>query len=189
MTEQEIVDAFAAVPGRGTADQAFRALENAQVQLSVMADTKASIMITVCSIVLTIAFTQANDPILRLPMFALTSFTLIALVLAVLAVLPSRFRPLRKNGVIDTNSPEFSLFFFGHFSQMTKAEYELEIAERLQDDGRLYRTIAGNVYGHGKLLAKHKYAMLRRSYLAFLFGFVSSAAMLLVRVALDTAAS
>src|SRR5438128_452762 len=60
--------AFAAIPERNTGDALLRTTQQHHVALSTMADTKANILITVSSIVLTLVLGKMNDPGLRAAM-------------------------------------------------------------------------------------------------------------------------
>ena len=85
---------FAHIPERNTADVILRTTQQHHVALSTMADTKANIIITVSSIVLTLSLGKMDQADLRSSVLVLTVFTLLALLLAILAVLP-KYRPLR----------------------------------------------------------------------------------------------
>ena len=86
--------AFARIPERNTGDNLLRTAQQHHVALSGMADTKANIIITVSSIVLTLALGRMGDPELRVSVLILAAFTLVALLLAILAVLP-KYRPIK----------------------------------------------------------------------------------------------
>ena len=170
----EIRALFAAIPERNTGDQILRTTQQHHVALSTMADTKASIIITVSSIVLTISLGRMDDPTLRLSVVILTGFTLAALLLAILAVLP-KYRPLRlKKG--DPLPANFNLLFFGHFAELDQQRFLRELGERMQVDGSIYRTMATDIYSLGSYLSHHKYRYLRLSYIAFLTGFIGAVA-------------
>jgi hypothetical protein len=167
---EAIARAYAAVPERNTGDALLRTAQQHHVALSTMADTKANILITVSSIVLTMVLGKMNDPNLRLAMMTLAGFVLAALLLAVIAVLP-KYRPLRiKPGA--PLPPHFNLLFFGHFAELPRERFLTEMAEALQPDGSVYEIMARDVYGIGYYLAHYKYRFLRLSYLFFLGGFV-----------------
>src|SRR5215475_11975506 len=100
---------FAPVPERNTADNFLRTAQQHHVALSSMADTKANIIITCSSIVLTLTFSRVNDPELRTSVITLGAFTLLALLLAILAVLP-KYRPLKLQD--QKIPPGFNLLFF-----------------------------------------------------------------------------
>ena len=160
---------FEGVEGRSTLDNALRTVQQAQTQLSAMADTKASIMITVCSIVLTVGITRFQEPLLRWPLVLLAASTFGALLFAILTVLPSTAQRSPGGGV-DVNAPWFNLFFFGHFTELPRDRFEALLAEVAHDDSRLYWMLARDIYGQGMVLARKKYRMLRWSYLVFLVG-------------------
>jgi Family of unknown function (DUF5706) len=168
----EIAASFAQVPERNTGDVILRTTQQHHVTLSAMADTKASIIITVSSIVLTLSMGKLDQPDLRVSVLTLTVFTLLALLLAILAVLP-KYRPLRlKPG--QPLPPHFNLLFFGHFSELDQQRYMREMAERLKADGSVYRSMASDIYSLGSYLSHHKYRYLRLSYICFLIGFIAS---------------
>jgi hypothetical protein len=165
----EVEKLFAAVPERNTGDTLLRTMQMHHVQLSAMADTKANIIITMSSIVLTLVLGRLNDPDLRTASLTLAAFTLLALLLAVLAVLP-KYRPLKL--VDGTIPPQFNLLFFGHFAELPRERFLAEIAGALKADGSVYETMARDTYALGWYLANHKYRYLRLSYIFFLAGFI-----------------
>ena len=159
---------FAAVPERSSGDHLLRLVQQHHVQLSTMADTKANIIITVSSIVLTLVLGRVTDPDLRTGLIVLGAFTLLALLLAILAVLP-KYRGAKK---ITGPLPDgFNVLFFGHFSALERERFLAEMAERMLP-GQAYETVVRDVYSLGMYLAQHKYPYLRLSYLFFLAGFV-----------------
>jgi hypothetical protein len=171
--DQAIARAFASVPERNTGDVLLRTTQQHHVQLSVMADTKANILITVSSIILTLILGKMSDPSLRAAMITLAGFIFTALLLAVISVLP-KYRPLRIAADAPL-PPNFNLMFFGHFSELSKERFLLSVAEELKADGSVYEMMARDVYAMGYYLAHYKYRFLRLSYLFFLGGFVFAA--------------
>ncbi len=160
---------FGRVPERNTGDAILRTAQQHHVQLSVMADVKANIIITVSSIVMTVTIGRLNDPGLRVSAIILLVFTMLALLLAILAVLP-KYRPLR---LTDAQlPPQFNLLFFGHFAELDRDRFLTEIAARMSTDGIVYDTMARDLYSLGYYLAHYKYRFLRWAYLFFLTGFV-----------------
>lgn len=171
---------FSSVPERNTGDQILRTTQQHHVALSAMADTKASIIITVSSIVLTLSFGKLDQPELRLSVVTLTVFTLMALLLAILTVLP-KYRPLRLKPDAEL-PPHFNLLFFGHFSELSRQRFLAEMARSMRADGSVYQTMAKDIYSLGSYLAHHKYRYLRFSYLSFLTGFIAASLEQLWRV-------
>lgn len=170
---------FSAIPERNSTDVMIRTMQQHHVQLSQMADLKANIIITMSSIVLTMTLGRLSDPELRTASLTLAGFTMMALFLAILAVLP-KYRPLRlKNGEIP---PQFNLMFFGHFAELTCERFQSELADAMRQDGSVYRTMSKDVYSLGWYLAHHKYRYLRWSYLFFLGGFLLACLVQLVQI-------
>lgn len=166
----EIGRLFAAIPERNTSDCLLRTMQQHHVQLSTMADTKANIIITMSSIVLTLVLGRLDDPVLRTASLTLAGFTMLALLLAVLAVLP-KYRPL-KLAEGQAIPAQFNLMFFGHFAELPRDRFLSEIAGALKSDGSVYETMARDTYALGWYLAHHKYRYLRLAYLFFLAGFL-----------------
>ncbi len=164
---------FADIPERGTTDNLLRTAQQHHVALSSMADTKANIIITVSSIVLTLTFGRMNEPELRTSVLTLGAFTLLALLLAILAVLPKYRPPKLRDGQLP---PNFNLLFFGHFGELSRERYLEEISRALARDGSPYATWAADIYSLGVYLAHYKYRYLRWSYIFFLTGFVLACA-------------
>jgi hypothetical protein len=171
--DQAIAHAYAAVPERNTGDVILRTTQQHHVTLSVMADTKANILITVSSIILTLILGKMSDPNLRAAMATLACFIFAALLLAVITVLP-KYRPIRvpPGAALPAH---FNVLFFGHFSELPRDRFLLEIAETMKPDGSVYEAMARDIYGMGYYLAHYKYRFLRLSYLFFLGGFFFAA--------------
>ena len=169
----EIAALYAQVPERNTGDVILRTAQQHHVALSSMADVKANILITVSSIVLTLSLGRMNDPQLRVSVLTLTVFTLVALLLAVLAILP-KYRALKVDGA--QLPTDFNLLFFGHFGELPRERFLAEISRAMKPDGSVYLTMANDLYSLGWYLAHRKYRFLRYSYLFFLTGFVLACA-------------
>jgi pycsar effector protein len=164
-----VAEAFSRIPERNTGDAILRTAQQHHVVLSSMADTKANIIITVSSIVLTLALGRIGDPSLRPAVQTLAVFTLISLFFAILAVLPKH----RAMKVGEASLPsDFNLLFFGHFADLSRERFLREVAATMKPDGSVYKTMANDLYSIGWYLAHRKYRYLRYSYLFFLAGFV-----------------
>jgi hypothetical protein len=160
---------FTDIPERNSGDALLRTAQQHHVSLSIMADTKANIIITVSSIVLTLSVGKFPEQELRLSVLTLVFFTSLALLLAILAVLP-KYRPFKLTTV--ELPPAFNLFFMGHFSALSRERFLAEVARSMRTDGSIYAAMANDIYSLGTYLAQHKYRYLRWSYLSFLCGFV-----------------
>jgi len=138
-----------------------------------MADTKANIIITVSSVVLTLALGRIADASMRPAVITLAVFTLISLFFAILAVLP-KHRSIRV--AAGPLPDDFNLLFFGHFAELPRDRFLHEVAASMKPDGSVYKTMANDLYSLGWYLAHRKYRYLRFSYLFFLAGFIIACA-------------
>jgi len=165
-----------------TVDHALRTVTQNQVHQSAMADVKANIMITVCSIVVTLSAGQLNNPSLFLPVITMGAFALLALLLAILAVVPRLGHPTTPDGEVDSSHPSFSLLFFGHIGHMPIADFKRELAQLISDPAVLYDTIARDIHSQAQILARRKFRYLRWSYLFFITGILAAAGSIVVRL-------
>ena len=147
---------------RSSVDNLLRTIQQHHVQLSVMADMKARILITISSIVATIALSRANEPRLRPALLTLAVACLIALVLAMYAVLPTF---AKRRGARN-------LLFFGHFADMTEEEYMQAMEQITEHDDLLYETAVRDIHSLGTYLHRKKYRFLRLAYMALIAGFL-----------------
>ncbi len=158
---------FARITPRSSVDNLLRTAQQHHVQLSLMADTKASILITISSIVLTIALSRSGDPQLRPALLTLAGACLISLLLAIIAVLPTFAQPRSHRRPTGRN-----LLFFGHFASMSEEEYLHEMEHILSSDALLYETAVRDIHSLGIYLYRKKYRYLRFAYVALLVGFI-----------------
>ena len=165
---------FTGVEGRSSADDFLGAVGSHHVQMSAMADVKANIIITASSIVLTLALGHFEDPGYRFTVMMLLPFVTLALLFAIIAVLPKhKTIPWAEDAV---RPSRFNIMFFGHFASLPKERYLREMAEILKDDRAIYETMCEDLYGLGHYLDAYKYRYLRWSYMCFLGGFLLAAA-------------
>ena len=160
-------------PSRGI-ETMFRITSKNHLTLSGMADTKANIMISINSIILSILVSVlirkfGEYPNLILPTLILVGVSLAAIVFSVLAT-----RPNVSSGTFtqdDILNKRTNLLFFGNFHGMRMQDYLWGMKEMMKDGDYLYGSMIKDIYFLGKVLGK-KYRMLRISYTIFMFGFV-----------------
>lgn len=162
-------------PDRGI-ETMFRTTSENHVTLSGMADTKANIMISIntimLSIVVSVLFRKLEEfPHLLLPTLMLVISCLVTIVLAILATRPNIAKG--KFTREDIQNKRTNLLFFGNFHNMRLADYEWGMKEMMKDYDYLYGSMIKDIYFLGKVLAR-KYKLLRLSYTVFMFGFVAS---------------
>ncbi len=141
----------------------IRTTQQIQVQLSAMADQKASILMGAAFVVFTITLNQSSQRTVAPEMLVLAGFALAAAALAVLAVLPAT-KP--KPGA------PLNLLFFGSFTQLDQEDYIDRVVEKLNEEEDIYRTMARDIYQNGTVLQRKKYKFLALAYRVFLTGMV-----------------
>jgi hypothetical protein len=142
-----------------------RTTQLAQVQLSAMADHKASILMGATFVIFTIAVGQSKDAAAPLPLLILGGFAFFSAMFAVFAVLPAvRYR----------KDAPINLLFFGSFTQLEEEEYLDRLTERLATEDSIYRTMGRDIYQNGLVLARKKYRYLGYAYRILLAGLTAS---------------
>ncbi|MBC9934061.1 Pycsar system effector family protein [Chitinophaga qingshengii] len=162
-------------PDRGV-ETMFRITSTNHIRLSSMADSKAHIMISVNSIIisfmLTVLVRRIEDyPNMVIPAVIFLATALTTVVFAVLAT-----RPNVTSGTFtkeDISNKNANLLFFGNFYKMKLDEYEWGMRQMMNDADFLYGSMTKDVYHLGVVLA-HKYKLLRISYNVFMFGLIIS---------------
>jgi len=148
----------------------LRNVQQHHVQLSAMADLKASIVITAASIVLSIAVGFSVDEV-RPSLLVLSGFMAVALVLAILAALP-KVRP--KHHIGEELPKGFNLLFFGHFVSLDLDRYVAEMAPLFEDHRALAEAQVKDIYELGVYLERDKYRFLRYAYVVFVAGLLAA---------------
>ncbi len=149
------------------------------IDFSNMADTKANILLSVSSVLMTISITRLNDPALRVAVLVLGAFMLITITLALLTVTPSvDFSPKRKKSPGDR---EFNPLFFGNYSHMSYEEYNRYMEEILNDPNASYEVQVHEIYHVGVYLRRTKFTYVKYGYMFFFIGLISSIGIYLIQ--------
>lgn len=144
----------------------MRTTQLAQLQLSAMADHKASILMGATFVIFTITIGKAQGTSAPVPLLILGAAAFFSAILAVLAVLPVTRR--RK----PTGEP--NILFFGAFTRLGEDEFIETLMARLDSDDTVYRTMARDIYQAGTVLQNKKYRMLGYAYRVLLIGLIAS---------------
>ena len=151
----------------------MRTLQLSQLQLSAMADAKASLLMGATFVIFTITIGQARHGLPPLPLLILGGAAFLAAICAVLAVLP------RIGGKKPGGQP--NLIFFSTFALREEEAFTDQLLERLETEDRIYRTMACDIYQAGLVLQQRKYRMLAWAYRVFLLGLVASGAAFVIQ--------
>ena len=177
------INHFELVPENRTAvDNILRVNHGNQMRLGLMADAKANIMITVTSIVFSVTVANLDNEAIRWPLLTFAFGCFLALLFAIFAIIPNTDYPkIKGSEEIDRKSPIFNPLFFGHFAHLDIHEYKEDYAKILKSDDSVYDSMAGDIYGQGKILALKKYKYLKWSYTCFLWGMSSAIIVFLIQ--------
>jgi predicted metal-dependent HD superfamily phosphohydrolase len=162
-------------PSRGI-ETMFRTTSRNHLQLSAMADSKANIMISINTIVISVVLSTsagrlAEYPHLAMPVTVLSLVCLTTIVLSVLATRPQVSKgKFSRNDILNKKT---NLLFFGNFHGMDIEDYQWGVSEMMKDADYLYSSLTRDVFFLGKVLGK-KYRILRYAYTTFMIGFVIS---------------
>jgi predicted metal-dependent HD superfamily phosphohydrolase len=154
----------------------FRNTMRTHVDFSSMADTKANIMISVNTLVLTIIVSIMvrkldSNPHLVIPTAILTLTSLITLIYAILVT-----RPKVTTGTFteeDIKEKKANLLFFGNFHKMNLGDFTWGMKQMISDKEYLYDNMIQDFYYLGQVLGE-KYRKLRYSYTIFMWGIIIS---------------
>ncbi len=172
-----------AEPKRGI-ETMFRTMYGNHMKLSDMADKKASMMISLNAVLLSVIITYlgarssvlgpsfTRNPMLAVPMGILLLTSLGSVVTAILSAQPdvTSFKWLKKSPEIATNR-RVNLLFFGNFTKLSLDNFQAGMRELMREKDTLYTNMVTDVYYLGEVLAR-KYGLLRKSYAIFMVGLI-----------------
>ena len=150
------------------------------MQLSSMADLKANMLLTMASIVVTLAAPQVMKAGSQLPLVVLIGFSLLTILLAAYVVMPKMPFSGHAATVPDVQNPQFNLLFFGDFTGLSYAQFEAEMERVMNDPSQVYQVQLKEIYTLGVFLARKKYRFLRLAYTTFIVGLFASFLTLMV---------
>lgn len=162
-------------PDRGI-ETLFRVTSANHMELSAMADTKANIMISVNSIIISIVVTILIRKLEEFPNFTIPAILLVGTCLAAMVFAILATRPKVSHGKVtkeDIANKKGNLLYFGNFHQMSLEDYSSGMEKMMTDAEYLYGSMTRDIYYLGRVLGK-KYKLLRMSYNVFMFGFIIS---------------
>ncbi|MEI2739078.1 MAG: Pycsar system effector family protein [Chitinophagaceae bacterium] len=152
----------------------FRIMAQNHSALSQMADSKANILISVNSIILSLLIGSLIDKLqtdtqLQIPMAVIAIVCVASIIFGILAT-----RPNVSSGTFsrdDIAQKRANLLFFGNFHGMSLQDYNWGMTEMLADKEYINNSMIKDNYFLGVVLAK-KYKYLRIAYNIFMYGLI-----------------
>ena len=164
----------------------FRTNYRNHINLSMIADNKANIMISVNAILISVLISlltykniTETNPMVLMPVIIFLVINMISLVFAVLSI-----RPKVTSLNNETTSPEIvkqNIIFFGNFVNLELEKYEEAVDAMFRDGELLYGNMVRDLYFLGKVLDK-KYRYLTIAYNTFMVGFVTTVITFLIAI-------
>ncbi|PZR25256.1 MAG: phosphohydrolase [Citrobacter freundii] len=170
-------------PERGI-ETMFRISSANHQRLSDMADSKANIMISTNSIILSVLLSVLlrkleDNQNLVIPTILLLIVCVVTMVCSILATRPAIPPGIFTQQQIDEK--KVNLLFFGNFYRMSYEEYDKGMKEMMNDRDFLYGSLTRDVYSQGVVLGR-KYRLLRAGYNVFMYGIVISVLAFMIAV-------
>ena len=165
------------LPERGI-ETMFRVALRNHITLSDIADTKANILLSVNAIIISMTLStlipkldNPSNHYLITPTIVFVFFTVISIVLSVLATRPNVTEG--KFTKEDVANKKVNLLFFGNFHQMKLPDFDWAMSEMMKDRDYLYGSLTKDLYFLG-LVLNRKYKILRITYTVFMIGILVS---------------
>lgn len=165
------------LPERGI-ETMFRVALRNHITLSDIADTKANILLSVNAIIISMTLStlipkldNPSNHYLITPTIIFVFFTVISIVLSVLATRPNVTEG--KFTKEDVANKKVNLLFFGNFHQMQLPDFDWAMSEMMKDRDYLYGSLTKDLYFLG-LVLNRKYKLLRITYTVFMIGILVS---------------
>jgi hypothetical protein len=154
----------------------FRLTSKNHFTLSGIADNKASTLISISALIISIIVSVLvrrlqEEPQLIFPTVMLLITLMGTIIFAVLSTRPkvTSFTISRE----DITQRKGNLLFFGNFINMPVEDYEWGMKELMEDRDYLYNNLIRDIYYLGIVLGK-KYRFLRYAYNIFMYGLILS---------------
>lgn len=146
------------------------------IRLSDMADRKASILISVNSIIISVILSVlvrrlGVETYLTIPTFLFLGFSVVTIVISILATRPK----ITEGTFSDTDiaAKKVNLLFFGNFYKTSLDEYQRAMKVMMSDSNYLYGSLIKDIYFLGVVLGR-KYKLIRMAYTIFMIGIILS---------------
>ncbi|MBC7904412.1 MAG: phosphohydrolase, partial [Gemmatimonadaceae bacterium] len=152
----------------------FRIMSENHINLSQMADSKANIMISVNTIVISIMVSLLLGKLQFYPEYVYPTIILVVVCLSAVVFAILATRPNISGGTFskeDIQAKKINLLFFGNFYNMELTDYDWAMKEMMADRDYLYGSMIKDIYFLGIVLAR-KYKFIRYSYNIFMFGLI-----------------
>jgi hypothetical protein len=142
------------------------------VNFSQIADTKAHILLSLSSVLLSLSLTQLHEARFMTTIIGLDVFLLVTIFFALLTVIGKvKVVNRKKHSIRDA---DYSPLFFGNYGDISYDEYAKNFEEIMNDPDLTYEIMVKDIYYAGVYLIQTKYKYIRLAYLCFFTGLIMS---------------
>jgi Family of unknown function (DUF5706) len=173
--------------GRGI-ETLFRVTFQNNIQLSQLADGKASMLISINGVIISIVIALIVPRIQSLGLEFIPALVLLlgGMISLTFAIISSRPRlSLSTVSLEDIRANRASILFFGNFCKMPLPDFEAGMHMLMDDGDVLYDNMIRQIHAMGQVLAT-KYQLLKMAYLVFLFTIGTAVALMFGLVLLNS---
>ncbi len=165
----------------------FRITERRHMDLANKAHDKASLLISVnaivMSIVLSVLVTKLEDnTYLVLPTLCLVITSGVTIVLSIISTRP---RIINSHSTDQKGGEEINILFFGDFAKLPLAEYKKRMKETYKNRTELYDSLIKDIYYQGLVLS-WKFKYISKAYNVFMYGFITTILAFFIAYAIHT---
>lgn len=144
----------------------LRTTQQHNVQLSIIADQKANIIIASNCIILSLTLSRLESAFQYWGIWTLIIMAVFCIITSIIVIAPLS---LAKKPV-KVNSPNFNPLFFMHYTTLTHEEFQTKMNTIMQSSELLQETMVRDIYQIGKVLSTRKYPFLKLSSGIFIGG-------------------
>jgi len=152
----------------------LRTTQQHHVQLSLIADQKANILLACNSIILSLSLSRMDFIKVYWCTYSMLSASVISMLLALLVVAPLSLKKKRPH----PDDRNFNVLFFDHFTTLPFNQFRDRMFSTMESPKQVQEAMVKDIYQIGKVLTTRKYLFLKWSSSVFMFGVILSVILL-----------
>jgi hypothetical protein len=156
----------------------LRTTQQHHVQLSLIADQKANILLACNSIILSLSLSRMDFIKVYWCTYSMLSASVISMLLALLVVAPLSLKKKRPQ----PDDRNFNVLFFGHFTSLPFDQFRDRMFSTMESSESVQEAMVKDIYQIGKVLTTRKYLFLKWSSSVFMLGVILSVILLVIQM-------
>ena len=156
----------------------LRTTQQHHVQLSLIADQKANILLACNSIILSLSLSRMDFIKVYWCTYSMLSASVISMLLALLVVAPLSLKKKRPH----PDDRNFNVLFFDHFTTLPFNQFRDRMFFTMESSEQVQEAMVKDIYQIGKVLTTRKYLFLKGSSSVFMLGVLVSIILLVIQM-------